>query len=279
LYLPKNITFVKTGMNEHNYTYHDDNFSLDKTEDYTLLIQVEDKSFSYAISNNGSLIAWAENYPFDELSDPQELLDLLSAKYKQIVIGLPAHSFTLVPAELFTADRLPNFARFLDVKPDSKVLAQTLDQENIIVYKTNDTIVKAAEEFGIRNTVFTSKGWLAAIARNNAGNNDLYLNIEKDKVEISYFASNKLRFYNSFEFKEADELAYFTVLVAKELNLEPKSTSLYLSGDLEVNDKILSRLAEFFAKAEVNNLEVLQLPAEVVAHRVLSIAALSLCAL
>jgi hypothetical protein len=279
LYLPKNITFVKTGMNEHNYTYHDDNFSLDKTEDYTLLIQVEDKSFSYAISNNGSLIAWAENYPFDELSDPQELLDLLSAKYKQIVIGLPAHSFTLVPTELFTADRLPNFARFLDVKPDSKVLAQTLDQENIIVYKTNDTIVKAAEEFGIRNTVFTSKGWLAAIARNNAGNNDLYLNIEKDKVEISYFASNKLRFYNSFEFKEADELAYFTVLVAKELNLEPKSTSLYLSGDLEVNDKILSRLAEFFAKAEVNNLEVLQLPAEVVAHRVLSIAALSLCAL
>lgn len=266
-------------MNEHNYTYHDDNFSLDKTEDYTLLIQVEDKSFSYAISNNGSLIAWAENYPFDELSDPQELLDLLSAKYKQIVIGLPAHSFTLVPTELFTADRLPNFARFLDVKPDSKVLAQTLDQENIIVYKTNDTIVKAAEEFGIRNTVFTSKGWLAAIARNNAGNNDLYLNIEKDKVEISYFASNKLRFYNSFEFKEADELAYFTVLVAKELNLEPKSTSLYLSGDLEVNDKILSRLAEFFAKAEVNNLEVLQLPAEVVPHRVLSIAALSLCAL
>jgi hypothetical protein len=266
-------------MNEHNYTYHDDNFSLDKTEDYTLLIQVEDNSFSYAISNDGILIAWAENYPFDELSDPQELLDLLSAKYKQIVIGLPAHSFTLVPAELFTGDRLPNLARFLDVKPDSKVLAQILDQENVIVYKTSEAIVNAAEEFGIRNTVFTSKGWLTAIAQNNPGNSDLYLNIEKDKVEISYFKGNKLRFYNSFEFKEADELAYFIVLVANELNLEPKTTSLYLSGDLEADDKILSRLAEFFGKAEVNNLRVLELPAEVVAHRVLSIAALSLCAL
>jgi hypothetical protein len=266
-------------MNEHNYTYHDDNFSLDKTEDYTLLIQVEDNSFSYAISNDGILIAWAENYPFDELSDPQELLDLLSAKYKQIVIGLPAHSFTLVPAELFTGDRLPNLARFLDVKPDSKVLAQILDQENVIVYKTSEAIVNAAEEFGIRNTVFTSKGWLTAIAQNNPGNSDLYLNIEKDKVEISYFKGSKLRFYNSFEFKEADELAYFTVLVANELNLEPKTTSLYLSGDLEADDKILSRLAEFFGKAEVNNLRVLELPAEVVAHRVLSIAALSLCAL
>lgn len=266
-------------MNEHNYTYHDDNFSLDKTEDYTLLIQVEDNSFSYAISNNGALIAWAENYPFDELSDPQELLDLLSAKYKQIVIGLPAHSFTLVPAEIFSGERLPNLARFLDVKPDSKVLAQLLDQENVIVYKTSEAIVNAAEEFGIRNTVFTSKGWLTAIAQNNPGNNHLYLNIEKDKVEISYFTDSKLRFYNSFEFKEADELAYFVVLVAKELNLEPKNTGLYLSGDLDADDKILSRLAEFFQKAEINNLQVLQLPAEVVAHRVLSISALSLCAL
>ncbi|WP_413668097.1 DUF3822 family protein [Mucilaginibacter sp. Mucisp86] len=265
-------------MNEHNYTYHDDNFSLDRTEDYTLLIQVEDKSFSYAISNNGTLIAWAENYPFDELSDPQELLDLLSPKYRQIVIGLPAHSFTLVPAEIFSADRLPNLARFLDVKADSKVLAQVLDQENVIVYKTSEAVVNAAEEFGIRNTVFTSKGWLTAIAQNNPGSSDLYLNIEKDKVEISYFAGDKLRFYNSFEFKEVDELVYFTVLVTKELALEPINTNLYLSGDLEADDKILNRLAEFFGKVEINNLRVLQLPTEVVAHRVLSISALSLCA-
>jgi hypothetical protein len=266
-------------MNEHNYTYHDDNFSLDKTEDYTLLIQVEDKSFSYAISNNGKLIAWAENYPFDELSDPQELLDLLSAKYGQIIIGLPAHSFTLVPAELFSGERLPNLARFLNVKDDGKVIAQVLDKENVIVYNTSETIVSAAEEFGIHNTVFSSKGWLTAIAQNNPGNDCLYLNIEKEKVEIAHFASGKLRFYNSFDFIGDDELVYFTVLVANELNLEAKYTNLYVSGNIDVDSKGLSRLAEFFKVAEVNNLQVLQLPAEVVAHRVLSIAALSLCAL
>ncbi|MDB5149567.1 MAG: hypothetical protein JWQ57_3587 [Mucilaginibacter sp.] len=266
-------------MNEHNYTYHDDNFSLDKTEDYVLLIQVENNSFSYAICENGKLIAWAENYPFDELSDPQELLDLLSAKYKQMIIGLPAHSFTLVPTELFTNDRLPNLARFLDVKPNSKVVAQTLDKENIIVYNTSETIVNAAEEFGIRNTVFTSKGWLSAIAQNNPGTNNLYLNIEKDKVEIAHFSLDKLRFYNSFDFNGDDELVYFAVQAANELNLDAKYTSLYVSGNIEADSKSLSRLAEFFRKAEVNNLEVLQLPAEVVAHRVLSIAALSLCAL
>ncbi|WP_114937975.1 DUF3822 family protein [Mucilaginibacter endophyticus] len=266
-------------MNEHNYTYHDDNFSLDKTEDYVLLIQVENNSFSYAITENGKLIAWAENYPFDELSDPQELLDLLSAKYRQMIIGLPAHSFTLVPAALFSDDRLPNLARFLDTKPNSKVLAQILDKENIIVYNTSETIVNAADEFGIRNTVYTSKGWLTAIAQNNPGNNSLYLNIEKDKVEIAHFSQDKLRFYNSFDFNGDDELVYFAVLVANELSLDAKYTSLYISGNVESDSKSLTRLAEFFGKAEVNSLQVLKLPSEVIAHRVLSISALSLCAL
>ncbi|AYL94983.1 DUF3822 family protein [Mucilaginibacter celer] len=265
-------------MSEHNYTYHDDSFSLDKTESYTLLIQVEANTFSYAISNNGHLIAWAENHPLDELSDPQELLDLLSARYHHVIIGLPAQNFTLVPTDLATAERLPNIARFLDVKADNRVLAQVLDEENIIVYKTPATAVNAAEDFGLRNTVFTSKGWLTAIAQNNPGNNNLYLNVENNKVEICHFALGKLRFYNAFDFTGDDELVYFAVLVAGELNLDARYTSLYISGDIDENDSKLTRLAEFFRKAEVNTLQVLQLPKEIVPHRVLSIAALSLCA-
>lgn len=265
-------------MSEDNYTYHDDNFSLDKTEGYTLLIQVENDSFSYAISSNGHLIAWSENHPLDELSNPQELLDLLSARYHQVIIGLPAQNFTLVPTELATNERLPNIARFLDVKAGSTVLAQALDNENVIVYKANGAVVNAAEEFGMRNTVYTSKGWLTAIAQNNPGNNNLYFNIENNKAEVAHFALGKLRFYNIFEFNSDDELTYFAVLTANELNLDAKYTTVYLSGDIDEDDSKLSRLAEFFRKAEVNTLQALELPKEIVPHRVLSISALSLCA-
>lgn len=88
-------------MSEYNYNYHDDNFSLDEAERYNLLIKIDKATFSYAITDQDKLVACADMHPLDELSNPQELLDLLSAKYKHVVVGLPANGFTLVPQSPF----------------------------------------------------------------------------------------------------------------------------------------------------------------------------------
>lgn len=265
-------------MSEHNYNYHDDNFSLKQAQDYSLLIQIDKASFSYAVTDQNKLIAWAENHSLDELSDPQELLDLLSAKYKQVIIGLPANNFTLVPQGLFSPDHVTDFARFLDVKPNEKISAQLLDDDNAIVYKTDETIINAAEEFGLHNTVFSSKGWIAAIAKNSPADKDLYLNVGRNNVEIAAFNSGKLRFYNKFEFQNNHELAYFTALVIDELNLQPADVQIYLSGDVSVDDQKGTYLSEFFGKVQINDQQVIELPGEIVPHKILSLAALSLCA-
>lgn len=264
-------------MSENNYNYHDDNFSLDKAPGYTLLIQIDKTSFSYAVSDQNNLIALADGHPLDELSNPQELLDLLSANYKKVVIGLPATGFSLIPQAVFNQDKVADLARFLDVKTDEKILAQPLDNRNAIIYKTPESILSAAEDFGVRNTVFTSKGWLNALAKNQPGDRDLYLNINGNTVEIANFSFSKLRFYNSFEFASADELAYFVSLVTDELTIQPAYTYVYISGDVDAGDKNISRLAEFFGKVEINTVKTLALPFEIEGHKILSLAALSLC--
>jgi hypothetical protein len=265
-------------MSEYNYNYHDDSFSLDEADSYTLLIQIDKISFSYAIIHQDKLIACADMHPLDELSNPQELLDLLSAKYKQVVVGLPANGFTLVPQSLFSQDHIASFARFLDVKTNEKVSAQQLDGENTIIYKTNNDIITAAEEFGLRHTVFSLKGWVAAIAQNNPGNTDLYLDINRAQVTFVAFNNGKLRFYNKFEFQNPDELAYFTALVSKELHIEPADARIHLSGEINADDKSISRLTEFFGTVQLNELQIVQLPREIESHKILSLAALSLCA-
>jgi hypothetical protein len=265
-------------MSEYNYNYHDDNFSLNEAERYNLLIQIDKVSFSYAITDQDKLMACADMHPLDELSNPQELLDLLSAKYQQVIIGLPANGFTLIPQILFSKDRVTDYARFLDVKADERISAQSLDQENVIVYKTDKTIINAAEEFGLHNAVFSSKGWISAIAKNNPGDKDLYLDINGDHVEFIAFDTGKLRFYNKFGFQNNDELAYFTALVINELNLQPASINIYVSGNLDADDKSIGHLAEFFGKVQLNDLQILQLPGEIASHKILSLVALSLCA-
>ncbi|NHA03664.1 DUF3822 family protein [Mucilaginibacter sp. HC2] len=265
-------------MSEYNYNYHDDNFSLDEAERYNLLIQIDKATFSYAITDQDKLVACADMHPLDELSNPQELLDLLSAKYKHVVVGLPANGFTLVPQSLFSQDHITDFARFLDVKPGEKVSAQPLDIHNTIVYKTDNAVINAAEEFGLRNSVFSSKGWIKAIAKNNPADHDLYLNLNGSGVEIVTFKGGQLRFYNRFDFQNNDELAYFIALTANELGLQPADVHVYINGDMDTSDKSLSHLADFFGQVQLNQLQVVKVPAEIPAHQILSLAALSLCA-
>ncbi|MDN3546900.1 DUF3822 family protein [Mucilaginibacter aquaedulcis] len=265
-------------MSEYNYNYHDDNFSLDEADSYTLLIQIDKTSFSYAITHQDKLIACADMHPLDELSNPQELLDLLSAKYKQVVVGLPANGFTLVPQHLFSQEHIASFARFLDVKANEKVSAQQLDAENTILYKTSNDIITVAEEFGLRHTVFNLKGWVAALAQNNPGNADLYLDINGSQVTFAAFNNGRLRFLNKFDFKNTDELAYFTAMVLKELHIEPADARIHLSGEVDTDDQSISRLAEFFGSVQLNQLQIVSLPREIESHKILSLAALSLCA-
>ena len=96
-------------------------------------------------------------------------------------------------------------------------------------------------------------------------------------MQLLYFSLNTLRFYNTFDFRSEDELAYFTSFVTEELNLKPQNITLVVSGDVIAGDKNLIRLAYFFPKIELNGLKVLELPGQIQSHKLLSLAALSLC--
>ena len=259
----------------NNYT--DNTFNLYQAYSYTLLLQVEPTSFSYAVVNDNHLLVSAQNCDLQELFQPMALSDLLSATYKKVIIGMPASGLTLIPNSLFREERLSGFARFLDVKEDEKVFAQPLDDINAIIYKTNSRLVSAVERFGLQNTVYAAKGWIKSIGSSNPQNNNLYVEVSKDKVQLLYFSLNALRFYNIFEFRGEDELAYFASFVAEELNLKPQNITLVISGDVTAGDKNLTRLAYFFPKIELNGLKVLELPGQIQSHKILALAALSLC--
>ena len=263
-------------MSNHNYNYRDNNFRFEQTGDYTLLMQIAPASFSYAITEGKKLLVWEENHPLNELSSEEEEGDLLSQPFKSVVIGLPNSGFTLIPASLYNADKLTDLAKFLDVKPNEQVLWQPLDAENYVIYKVDQGITSlVTSKFSLEHAIFAPQGWISAIAGNNPTH--LYLNTDDDKAELLYYKDGRLRFYNIFEFKNADELVYFVSVVALELQLNPHSVTLIVSGDIKLDDKNGKRLAEFFDKVELNNLQILELPEQIVSHPLLALTALSLC--
>jgi hypothetical protein len=261
-------------MSNHNQHYRDTDFNPEQSADYTLLVQASPDSFSYAVTGQNKLLVLEENVSLDELDEPTEEHNLLSHNYKQRIIGLPNNGFTFIPDSLFRPDHVADFARFLDVKAGEKVFSQPLDADNQVIYKVEE---KLADKLSANNVVFAAKGWIMDTAANNPTKENLYLNIDNDKVELLNFREGKLRFYNSFEFKNGDELVYFTSLVIEELQLQPQNITLLLSGDVEQGDKNSSRLSEFFQHVQLNDQKVLDLPGEIASHTVLTLTALSLC--
>lgn len=264
-------------MSNSENNYVDTTFSLYQSYSYTLLLQVDAATFSYAVVNQNQLLVSAQDVAIDELAHPKQLSQLLTASYKKVIIGMPASGFTLVPKNLFDENHVEDFARLLDVKDTEKVFAQLLDDQNIIIYKTDATVVEAIEKFGVQNTVYSAMGWITAIAESNPPNTNLYIDIANGKAQFAYFDSNRLRFYNTFEFKGEDELAYFTSFVADELKLRPQQTTLVISGNVNPGDGNMQRLGNFYPKIELNTFKVLQLPGQISPHKVLALAALSLC--
>lgn len=264
-------------MSDHDNNYTDNSFNLYQAYSYSLLLQVDSTSFSYAFVNQNRLLVYAQNCDLDELAHPKQLSEILTATYKKIIIGLPATGLTLVPKSLFVESHVPDFARYLDVKENEKVFAQSLDSENNIIYKTPEYIASAVEKFGFQNTVYTAAGWVQAIAKSRPTNDNLYIEVGHNAVQYLYFTGRSLRFYNSFDFKNEEELVYFTSFVAEELKLSPRQTTLILSGDISPDDRNMKRLAEFFPKIEINSLKILELPGQIPSHKLLALAALSLC--
>jgi len=272
----KNITFVNS-MSEQIYTFRNPSFNLNQAYYYTLLIQIDAKSFSYAITYKKDLMAWDANCNLAELSNPQELAEELNATYKNVVIGLPSGFFTLIPNALFSKDQLTNYARLLDVSPDDRVLAQSLDSQNYIIYKVNEKTLSIAERFGLQNVVYLNKGWITAAAQDNPGSQDLYLHAENGKAEFLYFKNGAIRFYNNFDYQTEGDLSYYTALATEELDLAPVNVHLKLSGNFKADDEFITSLRQFFPNITFFNPQLLNLPEQISAQQILTLAALTLC--
>ncbi|WCT14724.1 DUF3822 family protein [Mucilaginibacter jinjuensis] len=265
-------------MTSHSKLYFSDDFSPEKAKDYTLLIQIRNTDFSFAVVYQSALLAWGNGYPLSELINPTDFIHFLTpTDYQKVVIGIVPAVFNIVPKAIYQEKHLAQLVKLLDVNETDKVYSQTLDTENQVVFKDNNEILPAlTARYPNHQIVFGYKGWLEAIAKTGPAIDNLYVDIQASEVHFAYFKESKLRFYNSFKYTDPNDLAYFTALTTNELQLNPEDTYLVISGDADVSR---GNLNEFFPNIDTNPIGQLQaLPNGITAQQLLSLTALILCA-
>jgi len=266
-------------MNDTLYHYIDPGFNHTQVSNYTLLLLLNPVSFSLAVMHGQKLMVWRKSALLSELNQPGEVQEVLGFAFKNVITGIRSAHFTLVPNELFDNNSVTDVARYLNVHTTDTVFAQPLNADNHIVFKINEAVTMAAARYDLPKALFGAAGWLQAIATNNPLASQLYVNLTDGICEVAYFKQGKLHLYNTFAFTHEDELAYYTIFVCQQLNLEVSTVTVILSGDVEPGDnRYHNLLGNFFNAVELNNIVVANIPETMPKHQLLALTALTQCA-
>jgi len=267
-------------MSNQRFNYYDPEFNPADAAGCSLLIMISDNTFSFTIIQKraNKVLVWGENYRLEELNTSGDLSDILLAPFAETKIGVQSQSFTIVHRDLFRANQLAGFAKCLDAQTNETILVNLLDDDNYVIFKISGELTTAvSEHFDLKWVFFAGKPWIAAINMAKPYIQPLYAHITGSVVQLYHTNNDKLDFYNRFQFSNPDELMYYVVLTANELNINLDATSVILSGDITVSDKRIQRVSDLLPKVYFNQNQVVSLPSGFISHQILMLAGLSLC--
>jgi len=267
-------------MSKGRYNYYDPEYNPQLTEGDELLLTFSNTSFSFVILETSSkrVLVWGENYPHGELENPVELETILTAKYSHVKAIVQSDSFTVIPLDLYNESDTTQYGRFLTVNAGDSVLVNELDARNMVVFKVNEAVIKSVGKYvDLKSIFFSGKVFIATINFIKPETVNFYAHVEANKLQLLYLKNDLLQFYNCFEFNNPDELMYFIVLTANELNLNLDETSLILSGEVSISDKKIQRVSDLLPKVYLNQTQIVLLPQGFLPHQILLLSGLTLC--
>ncbi len=235
-------------MKDHVFIKAND-FELSSSDN--LLIELNENSFNYAVvkPDDRSLkaLGTANGSVFNQNQD------LFSFNFSNIFISTLTKSFTFVP-EVFYNDTLEQtFVSFLQADLQSEeVFSSFLDKQNIRnIYALNSSLLEKLNHFFSNARISTQinplyEGCLfGKIAEVN-----ININIKDEHFELLIIRNNQLDYYNIFEFKNNDEILYFSLLTLQQKGL--KVSHISASGKIDESSDLFLKLKESFHSIELN---------------------------
>lgn len=82
--------------------------------------------------------------------------------------------------------------------------------------------------------------------------NMIYLELSQKNFEIYAFDKGQFKLFNSFEINNQNDFVYHTLNVIQQLELDPKKTTINLSGSIYKEHEYYSLLANYFPNIQLN---------------------------
>jgi len=240
----------------HQINLLDETFDKNQAHHYNLAIQYGLNGLSFCLFDTvkNKYIAF-RHYP--EIDSRQEALspilesdDLLQLKFKETRFLYDAGKNTLVPDAFFDESRAETLYKFNlgDEKCSSIHFNKIQDPLALNIFAYSQSILtKFRKVFPkieiyhrttpfIENLMEESARW----PRSNA-----FVYIHKGILDIGVAHLRKLEFFNSFNYQNNADIAYYILNVLEQFNLSATLTEVYISVDLEKHEELFNYLQSY----------------------------------
>jgi len=233
---------------------------------YRLSIQLALNGFSFCIvdTRNNKILELKnksiphdtiENFPIDYYC--QYLYDfiinepLFKLNFKAINVVYITKQSTLVPTPVYEKDGVNSiFLSNMKMVEEEIVLSNKIKLfDAYSVFSIPDCVKRVlSRQFVNFNILHQSDSLIQCAMKNSSDNSDvnLFLNINYSVIDILVTKSNKLLFYNSYAYKNDDDIVYYLVNVNEQLDSNNRVKQIILSGYINANNELLDKINAFF---------------------------------
>ena len=223
-------------------------FNIDHSEQYRLQIQIGLDHFAYCIVNNSTnnveyFKKFDVNDTIIEIINKEEVLRL---KFSATLVSFANFPCNVIPNEL---SELENLKNILELNTDVYDIIKSDQLSNIdahLVYTIPSVIHDIILTFfpnakqQAQQTILIEQ-----FSKRDNDNDNAYLHISDNILNISIFSNRKFLFNNSFNFKSKEDILYFTLFAFEQLKLDTETVNVNLYGEITKNDKIYQLLYEY----------------------------------
>ena len=247
---------------------------IEKTSNIKLSIHISLNGLSFCIIDLiSNEIDFLRTYSLSKNSTPKELLKTLKRGFKEndelrnsfssVKIIHYNNLSTVVPEPLFDKNNALSYLKFNSkiMQNDYVAYDKIFNNECVNVYipyvNINNYIFKMFDSFVYNHysSIILEK---VKLTEKNTATPSLYLNINANHIELTYFVKNKLMFYNRFDFNTKEDIIYYLLFTIDQLKLNPEETPVVITGNISEDDDNYKIIYKYIRNVSTFNSEINQ---------------------
>jgi len=243
----------------------DEKFSIDELEDYSLTLQVGIRDFQIGVTDNqDNQVMSLEDYRLEGIKTIngrlrliKDILDnheyLTAGFWKGVILCLKTHKFSLVPAKMFVADSAADYLSVnSEIKPSFEEVGyyKQISADLVNIFATEIKLCNWISSIYKKkpiHIVHQGSALIEGVLKNNDHSHEkgLYCFVDLGILHLIVAQDGKLQFYNQYAVRTKEDYLKYIMLVFKEMEMDPKNSSVQIWGFIKQNSDELNMLKKF----------------------------------